>query len=45
MAILDPATRQPIDTFEALVMKSAVWVAGLLIVFVPLAIRLYRRLR
>jgi ABC transporter DrrB family efflux protein len=45
VAILDPVTHQPIDTFEALLAKSAVWIAGLLIVFVPLAIRLYRKLR
>lgn len=44
-AILDPVTHQPIDTFEAMVLKSALWVAVLLIVFVPLAIRLYRSLR
>jgi ABC-2 type transport system permease protein len=45
VAILDPTTHQPIDTFQALVVKSALWIAGLLIVFVPLAIRLYRKLR
>jgi ABC-2 type transport system permease protein/oleandomycin transport system permease protein len=45
VAIQDPTTHQPIDTFEALVVKSALWIAGLLIVFVPLAIRLYRKLR
>src|SRR5206468_11178505 len=45
VAILDPTTHQPIDSFQALVMKSALWIAGLLIVFVPLAIRLYRKLR
>jgi ABC-2 type transport system permease protein len=45
VAILDPTTNQPIDSFEALVVKSALWIAGLLIVFVPLAIRLYRKLR
>jgi ABC-2 type transport system permease protein len=45
VAILDPATHQPIDTFGGLVLKSALWIAGLLIVFVPLAIRLYRKLR
>jgi acyl-CoA reductase-like NAD-dependent aldehyde dehydrogenase len=45
VAILDPATHQPIDSFEGLLVKSVVWIAGLLIVFVPLAIRLYRKLR
>jgi ABC-2 type transport system permease protein len=45
VAILDPTTHQPIDTFPALVVKSGLWIAGLLIVFVPLAIRLYRKLR
>jgi ABC-2 type transport system permease protein len=45
VAILDPVTHQPIDTFGGLVLKSALWIAGLLIVFVPLAIRLYRKLR
>jgi ABC-2 type transport system permease protein/oleandomycin transport system permease protein len=44
VAILDPVTHLPIDTFEALLVKSALWIAGLLIVFVPLAIRLYRKL-
>jgi hypothetical protein len=37
-------TGLPVDTFEALVVKSALWIAGLLVIFVPLAIRLYRRL-
>jgi ABC-2 type transport system permease protein len=44
VAILDPVTHLPIDTFEAMLVKSTLWIAGLLIVFVPLAIRLYRRL-
>ena len=34
----------PIDTPEGLMIKSALWIAGLLIVFVPLSIRLYRKL-
>jgi ABC-2 type transport system permease protein len=42
--IIDPFTRQPIDTFHGLLFKSAVWIIALLAVFVPLAIRLYRRL-
>lgn len=42
--LIDPATHLPIDTYEALMLKSVLWIVGLLIVFVPLAIRLYRRL-
>jgi ABC-2 type transport system permease protein/oleandomycin transport system permease protein len=45
VAILDATTHQPIDTFWGLVVKSGLWIGGLLIVFVPLAIRLYRKLR
>jgi ABC-2 type transport system permease protein/oleandomycin transport system permease protein len=41
---LDPSTGLPIDTVEGLVVKSALWIAGLLVVFVPLSIRLYRKL-
>jgi hypothetical protein len=33
-----------IDTFEGLALKSSIWIVGLLVVFVPLAIRLYRKL-
>lgn len=44
VGIIDPATGIPVDTFEALVLKSVVWIVGLLAVFIPLAIRLYRRL-
>ena len=43
-AITDPVTHLPIDTFEGLVVKSVLWIVGLLLIFVPLAIRLYRRL-
>jgi ABC-2 type transport system permease protein len=43
-AITDPVTHMPIDTFEGLVVKSVLWIGGLLLIFVPLAIRLYRRL-
>ena len=39
-----PTTKLPVDTFEGLLFKSAVWIVGLLIIFVPLAIRLYRKL-
>jgi ABC-2 type transport system permease protein len=42
--ILVPKTHVPIDTFEGLLLKSALWIVCLLVVFVPLAIRLYRRL-
>jgi ABC-2 type transport system permease protein/oleandomycin transport system permease protein len=42
--ITDPFTKLPVDTLEGLVLKSALWLAGILIVFIPLAIRLYRRL-
>jgi ABC-2 type transport system permease protein len=42
--IIDPFTHQPIDTFHGLLIKSVVWIVGLLAIFVPLAIRLYRRL-
>ncbi len=44
VGITDPVTGLPVDTFEALVLKSIVWIVGLLAVFIPLAIRLYRRL-
>jgi ABC-2 type transport system permease protein len=44
VGILDSVTHQPIDTLWGLVLKSGLWIAGLLVVFVPLAIRLYRRL-
>ena len=43
-AIVDPQTHLPVNTFHALVFLSVVWVVGLLLVFVPLAIRLYRKL-
>jgi ABC-2 type transport system permease protein/oleandomycin transport system permease protein len=45
IAILDSVTHQPIDTFEGLLVKSAVWIAALLLTFVPIAIRLFRNLR
>jgi ABC-2 type transport system permease protein/oleandomycin transport system permease protein len=40
----DPTTGIPVDTPEGLMLKSALWVVGLLAVFVPLSIRLYRKL-
>jgi ABC-2 type transport system permease protein len=42
--IVDPTTGIPVDTFEGLLIKSVLWIVGLLIVFIPLAVRLYRRL-
>jgi ABC transporter DrrB family efflux protein len=42
--ITDPVSHVPIDTFHGLLFKSVLWIAGLLVVFVPLAIRLYRKL-
>jgi ABC transporter DrrB family efflux protein len=44
LGILDPDTKLPIDTFEGLLVKSVLWIVGILIVFVPLSIRLYRKL-
>lgn len=41
----DPTTGVPIDTPEALFVKSALWILGLLAIFVPLSIRLYRKLK
>jgi ABC-2 type transport system permease protein len=41
---IDPATNQPIYTFEHLLLLSSAWIAGLLAVFIPLSIRMYRRL-
>jgi ABC-2 type transport system permease protein/oleandomycin transport system permease protein len=40
----DPTTGLPVDTPEALFIKSALWIVGLLVVFVPISIRLYRKL-
>ncbi|MGZ5290239.1 MAG: ABC transporter permease [Actinomycetota bacterium] len=44
LGIIDAETNLPVDTFEGLLFKSAAWIIGLLIIFVPLAIRLYRKL-
>ncbi len=44
VGIIDPNTGLPIDTFEGLLLKSVLWIVGLLLVFIPLAVRLYRRL-
>ena len=42
--IIDINTHQPIDTFEGLLIKSVVWIVAILVIFVPLSIRLYRKL-
>jgi ABC-2 type transport system permease protein/oleandomycin transport system permease protein len=42
--IIDGVTHQPIDTFEGLLFKSVAWIVVLLAIFIPLAIRLYRKL-
>jgi ABC transporter DrrB family efflux protein len=44
IGIVDPTTGHPVDTYEALLVKSVLWIVLLLVIFVPLAIRLYRRL-
>jgi ABC-2 type transport system permease protein len=44
LGITDPTTGLPVDTFEALLFKSVLWIAILLVIAVPVAIRLYRRL-
>ncbi|MEX2439656.1 MAG: ABC transporter permease [Actinomycetota bacterium] len=41
---VDPATGLPIDSFEGLLLQSTLWIVGLLAVFIPLSIRMYRRL-
>jgi ABC-2 type transport system permease protein len=43
-AIVDPQTQLPVNTFDSLVFLSVIWIVGLLLLFVPLAIRLYRKL-
>ena len=44
LGITDPNTLQPVDTFEALLFKSALWIVILLAIVVPLADPLYRKL-
>ena len=44
VAVIDAATGLPKYTLQDLVLWSAAWIAGLLAVFVPLSIRLYRKL-
>jgi len=43
-AIVDAQTHLPVNTFHELVALSVGWIVLLLLIFVPLAIRLYRRL-
>jgi ABC-2 type transport system permease protein len=42
--ITDPITHVPVATFHELLLTSVIWIVGLLVIFVPLAIRLYRKL-
>ena len=42
--IVDFDTKLPVDTFEGLLVKSVLWIVVLLAIFVPLSIRLYRKL-
>jgi ABC-2 type transport system permease protein len=42
--ITDPLTGVPVATFHYLVVISIVWIVALLLIFVPLATRLYRKL-
>jgi ABC-2 type transport system permease protein/oleandomycin transport system permease protein len=44
IAVIDPATQVAKYTLEELVLRSALWIAGLLAIFIPLSIRLYRKL-
>jgi ABC-2 type transport system permease protein/oleandomycin transport system permease protein len=44
VGIIDFQTGLPVATFESLLVKSVLWIVGLLAIFVPLAIRLYRKL-
>jgi hypothetical protein len=41
---IDALTHLPSDSFDSLLVKSIVWIAGILVVFIPLSVRLYRRL-
>jgi ABC-2 type transport system permease protein len=42
--ITDPTTQLPVASFHSLVVTSIAWIVVLLLIFVPLAIRLYRKL-
>jgi len=41
---VDPGTKIPTTSLEGLIVLSMIWIVGLLIVFVPVSIRMYRRL-
>jgi ABC-2 type transport system permease protein/oleandomycin transport system permease protein len=43
-AIVNPVTHIAPNTFHELVFLSVAWIVGILAIFIPLAIRLYRRL-
>jgi ABC-2 type transport system permease protein/oleandomycin transport system permease protein len=42
--IIDSGTHLPVASVESLLVGSVLWIVGLLLIFVPLAIRLYRKL-
>ena len=44
IAVIDPVTQQPLYSLEELIFRSAAWIVVLLAIFVPLSIRLYRKL-
>jgi ABC-2 type transport system permease protein/oleandomycin transport system permease protein len=44
IAVTDPYTQEVLYTFRELVVGSVAWIVGLLAIFIPLSIRLYRRL-
>ena len=41
---VDPGTKIPTTSLEGLIVLSMIWIVGLLIVFVPVSIRMYRKL-
>jgi ABC-2 type transport system permease protein len=41
---VDPLTNLATESLESLLVKSIVWIVGILVVFIPVSIRLYRRL-
>jgi hypothetical protein len=43
-ALIDFETHLPTGTFEGLLVKGVIWIVVLLAIFIPLAIRLYRKL-
>ncbi|HEX6844861.1 MAG TPA: ABC transporter permease [Actinomycetota bacterium] len=44
VAVTDPITGVPAYSLEELVVRSVLWIVGLLAIFIPLSIRLYRKL-